>query len=228
MVQKKDQVSAKPISFADSLEAIIALEREFEKGAPTPEDGVVALLKDGPADLAPEQVNFQDAIDRRIFVSMHMENLIKTSKSKLDVWKSKHAALTKVHKEFKAFTATQMRFANTQKEKVSPGSDPIKFEGTQGTLALQRNNPAMKLQFDTYSMSDLVSEDDIVKFELPASLYTTEKVYKVNKEAMKEFILDNGDLNKVAQKSLAANGEAILASTDWGHVSTGTHFRIRS
>jgi hypothetical protein len=203
--------ATKKLTLSDALALVSRLESALEDD----NTGELESVYDDADILNSSGEQFRDAVDRRIKADYALKYLIRMAREIKEQWTSKLRTLEKAHESFRQNTMWHM------------SSHPdTEFRGTLGRLTMQKNGgkPAFKLKFLTAKISDLITDEDIFKHEIPEDCYEKVTVNILRKDRLSEHVLRNSNPDL---EDLSTQVTTVLADNKAGKITQGRHLKVR-
>ena len=199
-------------TLAEALSKVEQIEALVEDG--TSLDDAVALTLGDTTDLAVDKAaGLTDAIDRYLAVF----GAFKAKQDYIEsIYNTARARRQSVKAAFERFKDRIQFFMDEHPQ--------IMLQGTEMGFRQQRNGGKAKmvLKFDTYLMSNLVTDEVIDEHKIPQHLYNVVKVKILNVDAVRAHM----EKSKPDQQ-LIENGKYVEGGCDFGYLERGQSLRVK-
>ena len=211
MLAPVKQVKTK-VPLSEALIYVADIMEVLEDGS---EEDLQALYEDEHF-LDTARADFAYAVDRRILADRAFRAAIKMAENAKRDWTERLATIRRAYDSFKQNTMWHMAM-----------HPEVKFAGNEGRLTLQRNGgePALKLNFETDQLKDIVTDEDVFKYGIPDDAYEQVTIKVLKKDRLAEHIKKNSELEL---DHLNTPTTTYLAKNNAGTLSRGSHMRVRS
>jgi hypothetical protein len=120
-----------------------------------------------------------DSVDRRLLLHANLKKAKEQAKEMKDLWNERQKKIENIID----------RLEEKTKEIVEANLE-VDFYGSHGKITSHKSPPALKVAMDlkSKSFSNIVSKEDVLKFEVEHEFLTHTTFYQVNNELVKEYL----------------------------------------